>query len=401
MSSRTLTPSGLPSIEWATRHMPLLADSIARDAPVFAGLHVGICLHIEPKTAVLCRWLLDQGSRVTLTGNVGTTVPETADALRALGVDVIGQRTDGADEHDRNLDRVLAAEPHLVMDNGGELIAKLTRGAPRSDAFLGATEETTTGGAAVRALPVAPDFPVVVINDSRLKLIVENEHGVGQSIVQGFMNATNSMLPGARVAVVGYGPCGKGVADVLRSLGALVSVVENDPFRALEAIMRGHRVGPLETVLPSAEVLFLATGARNIIGADEIARLKDGVILVGVGHEGLELDHDALESRTVRRVDLSPAEGDADARILHELEDGRGVVVLHGTRMINLTAAGGNPIQAMDLGLSLQARSLAAIARREVPWNGAGPVPERIDHALASALVGLLGEGAGGRLGRR
>lgn len=393
MSSRTLMPSGDPSIDWAARHMPLLADSIDRDAPILDGLHVGICLHIEPKTAVLCRWLLEQGSRVTLTGNVGTTVPETADALRTLGVDVIGQRTDGAAEHDRNLDRVLAAEPQLVMDNGGELIAKLTRGAPRSAGFLGATEETTTGGAAVRALPVAPDFPVVVINDSRLKLIVENEHGVGQSIVQGFMNATNSMLPGARATVVGYGPCGKGVADVLRSLGAIVSVVDSDPFRALEAIMRGHLVGPLDAVLPSTEVLFLATGARNVIGADQLAHLKDGVILVGVGHEGLELDHEALVSSAVRRVDLSPAGGDADARILYELADGREVVVLHGTRMVNLTAAGGNPIQAMDLGLSLQARSLAAIARREVPWNGAGPVPDAVDHALATALVGLLGRG--------
>jgi len=263
MPARTLGPSGSPAIDWATRSMPLLAASIAEDAPVFAGLHIGICIHIEPKTAVLCRWLLDQGARVTITGNVGTTVPETAEALRAVGVTVIGGRSDDADQHDRNLDELLAALPDLVMDNGGELIAKLTRGAPRSATFRGATEETTTGGIAVRALPQAPDFPVVVINDSRLKLIVENEHGVGQSIVQGFMNATNAMVPGARATVVGYGPCGKGVADTLRSLGAVVSVVDTDPFRALEAIMRGHRVGPMSAVLPGTELLFLATGGRR------------------------------------------------------------------------------------------------------------------------------------------
>ena len=393
LSSRpVLAPSGFPAIDWATRNMPLLADSIQRDAPVFRGLHIGICIHIEPKTAVLCRWMLEQGARVTLTGNVGTTIPETAEALRELGVSVIGQRTDDLEQHARNLGLLLAAKPDLLLDNGGELIAALAAGAPRSDTFLGATEETTTGGIFIRSLPTRPDFPVIVINDSRLKLIVENEHGVGQSIVQGFMNATNTMLPGARATVVGYGPCGKGVADTLRSLGATVSVADTDPFRALEAIMRGHTVGTLESILPGTELLFLATGARNVIGSAQIAQLRDGVIVAGVGHEGLELDRAALESETVATLNLSPAGGDPDARMLHRLTDGREIIILHGTRMINLTAAGGNPIQAMDLGLSLQARSLAAIARREVPWTGAGPVPEAIDRSLVEALVALLGK---------
>ncbi|GAA1953764.1 adenosylhomocysteinase [Agromyces allii] len=390
MRPPTLAPTGHPAIDWATRSMPLLADSIRRDSPVFDGLHVGICIHIEPKTAVLCRWLLDQGARVTLTGNVGTTVPETARALQELGVTVIGDRADDADTHDRNLDELLAATPDLIMDNGGELIARLTRGAPRSEAFLGATEETTTGGIAIRSLPTAPDFPVIVINDSRRKLIVENEHGVGQSIVQGFMNATNSMVPGARATVVGYGPCGKGVADTLRGLGATVSVVDTDPFRALEAIMRGHTVGTLETVLPTTELLFLATGARNVIGAAQLPFLADGVIIAGVGHEGLELDSEALLRETRHTINLSPAGGDPDARVLHRLADSREIITLHSTRMINLTAAGGNPIQAMDLGLSLQARSLAAIARKDAGWTGAGPVPANIDRELAEALVALL-----------
>ncbi|RMI12520.1 adenosylhomocysteinase [Cellulomonas triticagri] len=359
-----LTPTGDPGIDWATRSMPLLADSIARDAAVFDGLHVGICLHIEPKTAVLCRWLLDVGARVTVTGNIGTTVPETAAALRALGVTVLGGRDDDAAAHAANLDRLLAALPDLVLDNGGELVARLTVGAPRSAGFRGATEETTTGGLRIRAAAQQPDFPVVVINDSRLKLVVENQHGVGQSVVQGFMNATNAMLPAARATVVGYGPCGQGVADTLRSLGALVCVVDTDPFRALTAIMAGHRVGSLRDLLPGTELLFLATGARDVIGA-----------------------------ATVASVPLSPPGGDADARVVHRLADGREVVVLAGTRMINLTAAGGNPVQAMDLGLSLQARSLAAIARGEVPWTGAGPVPEQVDRQLAEALVELLGQG--------
>lgn len=385
-----LPPAGHADIDWAMRSMPLLADSIAQDSPGLHGRHIGICIHVEPKTAVLCRWLLQQGASVTLTGNIGTTHPDTADALRAMGVTVIGTRHDGQHSHARNLNTLLAAQPDLIMDNGGELIERLVHGAPRSPGFLGATEETTTGGRRVRALPVQPDFPVIVINDSYLKLLVENEFGVGQSVVQGFMNTTNSMIPGTRAAVVGYGPCGKGVAETLSRLGAQVSVADIDPYRALEAVMRGHRVAPLRELLPDTQLLFLATGGVSVIGTAEIGQLRDGVIIAGVSHEATEVDWQALKEHTAATRSLSSQAQDQDARVVYELSDGREIVVLYGTRMINLTAAGGNPIQAMDLGLSLQARSLAAIARGDANWHGARPVPANVDTALAQALVKLL-----------
>lgn len=386
-----LPPTGHPAIDWAARHMPLLDSSFAETGPVFGGLHVGVSIHVEPKTAVLCQRLLAAGARVTITGNIGTTQPDTVDALRSIGATVLGGRDDTPAERAEHLERILVAEPDLILDNGGDLIARLTEGAPRSPKFLGATEETTTGGNRLRQLASPPDFPVVVINDSRLKLLVENEFGVGQSIVQGFMNATNLMVPGAHAGVVGYGPCGKGVADTLRNLGARVTVTELDPFRALDALMRGHQVADLPDLLGTSDVVFLATGARNVIGAEQLPYLRDGVILAGVGHEGREIDREALAAATAQTARLSAAGQDRDARVVHRLHDGRELVVLHDTHMLNLTAASGNPIQAMDLGFSLQARSLAAIAAGEL-GPGVFPVPEPVDRVLATSLVRVLSE---------
>lgn len=386
-----LPPTGHPAIDWAARHMPLLDSSFAEVGAVFEGLHLGVSIHVEPKTAVLCRRLLAAGARVTITGNIGTTQPDTVDALRAVGATVLGGRDDSPAERSGHLERILAAEPDLILDNGADLITRLAQGGPRSPGFLGATEETTTGGLRLRQLASPPDFPVVVINDSRLKLLVENEFGVGQSVVQGFMNATNLMVPGTRAGVVGYGPCGKGVADTLRGLGARVTVAELDPFRALDALLRGHEVADLPDLLASSDVVFLATGARGVIGAGQLPHLRDGAVLAGVGHEGLELDRDALDAATARTSRLSAPGQDPDARVVHHLRDGREIVVLHSTHMLNLTAASGNPIQAMDLGFSLQARSLAAIAAGQA-GPGVAAVPEPVDRVLATSLVRLLGE---------
>ena len=384
-----LTRSSDPDTDWAARSMPLLTSTMNRVGPAFSGLRVGICLHLEPKTAVLCRWLLEYGAKVTITGNLGTTNPRTADLLAAQGAQVIGSREDNLTAHAINLDAVIEARPELILDNGGELIQRLTEGAVRSATFRGATEETTTGGTRVRNLPVQPDFPVIVINDSPLKLLVENEYGVGQSIVQGFMNATNRMLPALRAVVIGFGPCGKGVADTLRALGARVTVVEINPFRALEALMGGHHVASVAESLPQAEALFLSTGRARALSLDEIRLLPDGAIIAGVGHQPDEADIAGLTAAAVETVNLATS-SDIDARIAYRLESGKEIVVLHGTKMINLTAARGNPIEAMDLGLSLQAASLAAIALGDAAFQGVEPVPSDINDSLAAALVDIL-----------
>ncbi|MFJ4467261.1 adenosylhomocysteinase [Streptomyces sp. NPDC089424] len=389
----SLPSPALPSLAhdgtlWAASHMPLLMATMRKQASVFAGRRIGICLHIEPKTAVLVSCLAQAGADVVLTGSPGTTQEDTADALRDAGVTVVGHRSDTLDQHRENILQVIDAQPDLILDNGADLIeAVISRGGLPS--LIGATEETTTGGLRIRSWNTAPPFPIIVINDSRLKLLVENEFGVGQSVVQGFMNATNLMLPGAHATVVGYGPCGRGVADTLAGLGARVSVADTDPYRALEAVMAGHRVGDLLDLLPQTQLLFLATGHPNVIGPAEIENLRDGTIVAGVGHMPWELDTQALREQTTS-MHRSGASG--QERAIHRLRDGREITILADTKMINLTAAKGNPIQAMDLGLTLQARSLAALAGDDHPSlvNGTQPVPEPIDRQIAADLVKTL-----------
>ncbi|WP_086749386.1 adenosylhomocysteinase [Streptomyces europaeiscabiei] len=373
---------------WAARHMPMLAATMRTHAAAFAGRRIGICLHIEPKTAVLVGYLAEAGAEIVLTGSPGTTQEDTADALRDYGVTVVGHRSDDLAQHRDNVARVLDAQPDLILDNGADLIeGVLARGG--LPGLVGATEETTTGGLRIRSWDAQPDFPVVVINDSRLKLLVENEFGVGQSVVQGFMNATNLMIPGTHATVVGYGPCGRGVADTLAHLGARVSVADTDPYRALEAVMAGHQVGELVDLLPRTRFLFLATGHPGVIGAAELGALRDGAIVAGVGHMPWELNANVLAEHTASVHRSGPS---GQERAVHRLHDGREIVILADTKMINLTAARGNPIEAMDLGLTLQARSLAAIAAGHDSSlaSGVQAVPAPVDRQIAADLVATL-----------
>ena len=374
--------SAHPAVAWALKHMPLTRHAVRELTPVLRGKRLAMCLHVEPKTAALVSLLAEAGMSIRLTGSPGTTHDDVAQTLRDLGVSVFTRRQDGEAEHAANIAKVLEVAPDVTLDNGGDLTMALRAGAPAG--YLGGTEETTTGGRRLRELPDW-DRPIVVINDSPLKLLVENEFGVGQSVVQGFLNATNLMVPGVRAAVFGYGPCGKGVADTLSKLGARVSVCDTDPIRELHAILNGHRVGPPEDVLADAQLVFTATGQPGVLGAAELAALPDGAVLAGVGHFAWELDQDALRAVTVRVTEY----GEPGRRTGYLLENGRELVVLDQGRMLNLTAANGNSIQAMDLGLTLQARSLAAVCGGGLA-AGVQPVPGDVEHRIATDLVGLL-----------
>lgn len=374
-----------PGSLWALRHMPLTAQAVQEVAPALAGKKLAMCLHVEPKTAALVSLLVDAGMEISLTGSPGTTKDDVADDLAALGVSVHTRQTDTEADHHRNIEKVLEIDPDLTLDNGADLTRRLiASGVPEH--YIGGTEETTTGGILLREETAGHlPRPVVVINDSPLKLIVENEYGVGQSVVQGFMNATNLMIPGTRAAVIGYGPCGRGVADTLSQLGARVSVADVDPIRALQAILRGHRVGDITDVVSDAQFIFTATGAKHVIGAAEIAAIADGAVIAGVGHFPWEIDEQALADATVRTVPYD----DGDRRTGLVLRNGKQIIRLEQGRMINLTAANGNPIQAMDLGLTLQARSLAAVVTRNLPAE-VQPVPADVEHRIATDLVAVL-----------
>jgi adenosylhomocysteinase len=376
---------GRARIAWIERQMRMLAglrEELARSRP-FVGRTIGICLHIEPKTAVLCRVLRAGGAELAITGSPGTTQDDVADALSGEGDLVYGRRSDGAAEHARNVEGVLDRKPDLLLDNGADLVAgALSRGIATE--ILGATEETTTGANRLREELEDVPFPVIVINDSPLKRIVENQHGVGQTVVAAFQSVSNLMVPGRRFVVIGYGWCGRGIARTLKALGAQVGVVDAAPLAALEAALDGMRVGSLEELLPWGSVFFTVTGRPGILTRSHFAALPDRAILANAGHFRWEIDVDAL------RADAASTETVAGNIESFTFADGRSVTLLAGGEMLNLAAGGGNPAETMDIGLSLQARSLALLASGERLAPGAQPVPEAINARVAAEMLRIL-----------
>jgi adenosylhomocysteinase len=296
-----LVAQGLQKIRWAEMHQRLLQRVRVQfsETKPFTGLTIGMCLHVEPKTAVLCSVLQAGGANVVITGSPGTTKNDVAAALKHNGVIVFGRQEDDSDTHQENILRVLSHDPHLFLDNGADLVATYLAQPDRGRVFAG-TEETTTGANRLRGeLSGAVSFPVIVINDSPLKLMMENEHGVGPTIVEGFMRETNLLVQSKRLVVFGYGSVGRGIARCLRRLGGRVTVVELDPIRGLEAVLDGMKVSSLEEALGSGEVFFTATGRPGAIAGESIDHLPDGAILANAGHFSWEIDIAGLRKRAI------------------------------------------------------------------------------------------------------
>jgi adenosylhomocysteinase len=385
-----LAAKGRTRIDWIRSRMPLLAQArehFAASQP-FAGHRIGMSLHLEPKTAVLLETLAAGGAEIVATGNFGSTQDDTVAALRAAGMTVFGSRADTLEQHSANVGAVLASAPSILLDNGADLAAGVVERGARAS-ILGGTEETTSGADRLRSeLAGEVPFPVVVINDSRLKAIGENRHAVGQSIVESFMRITNLMVTGRHVVVVGYGWCGRGIAQYFRSLGAQVGVVELDVMKAFEAALDGFRVASLAELAGWADVLITATGRERVVGAEVFDLLRDDVVLGNSGHFPWEIDVAALRAGadSIDQVD------DAIERI-HRPNGGR-VVLLAGGRMFNLAGREpkGNSLESMDLGFLLQALSLERVAtdaRSLVP--GPQPVPDDIERLIAGRFLDALG----------
>jgi len=368
--------AGAERIAWTRANMPLLAAlrlEYAEERPL-AGRRLGMCLHVEPKTAVLVEVLLAGGCEIALTGSPATTDDGTAAMLAQLdGVTVWAENADDTAAHAAHVERILDWAPDLLLDNGADLIAGSV---DRDLSVAFATEETTSGANRLKAeLAGAVPFPVVVIDDSPLKRLIENTYGVGPTVVEGFMRATNLLVAATTFCVVGYGACGRGVARALRADGALVLVVERDPVRALEAAFDGMRVRGLHDALPEADVVITVTGTTGVIGRRELALLKDGALLANAGHFS-EIDVAAL----------GPGR-----RLTDQVSEHGRIRLLGRGEMLNLTAATGNQIQVMDLGFALQAQSLRALARDPARFvNGPQPVPVEVDDAVARAMLASL-----------
>ena len=277
-------------IDWVREHCRLLRDIAAefgRTRP-FDGLTIGTGIHLEAKTVALLLTLRDGGARLISTGNLNTTQPDAVERLRAEGVTVIGEPTKDSEVHAGFLGEVLAAEPDLILDNGGDLFARyLDRPYP---GLLGGTEETTSGRMRLEPLRGQLRRPILVINDSPIKQFAENEHAVGQSSVESFLRMTNRVTNGEQVTVFGYGACGRGVAANFRGAYARVSVVDVDPVTRLRAHLDGFSTPPRDTAVADADIIVTVTGARDVLTAADLPLLRDGVILANAGHFPAEID---------------------------------------------------------------------------------------------------------------
>jgi adenosylhomocysteinase len=371
-------------IRWTASNMALLGaigEEFTETKP-FDGLRIGVSLHLEAKTAVLLETLQRGGATVVAAGNYGTSQDDVVAYLNTRGIDARGSRFDDLETHLGVVGSIVAESPDLLLDNGADLVNLVLE---TNASVIGGTEETTSGHMRLDGeFRDRVDFPMIVINDSPLKAIAENQHAVGQSVYESFCRLTNLMPQGKRFLVVGYGWCGRGVAHYARANGAHVVVAEVDEIKQMEAALDGFRVGSVHELIRDADVVITVTGVENVVDAEALAEASSGVLLANAGHFPIEIDVPHLKASADEQIEM----GDTITR--YRLDDGRFVDLVAEGRMMNLAGPTpkGNTIESMDLGFAMQARSLERIARHhdDLP-AGAQPVPDDINRSLALAFV--------------
>lgn len=380
--------NGRERVAWTRSNMPLLAAIRTQyeiERP-FAGHRIGMCLHVEPKTAVLIEVLRAGGAEVAVTGSPATTDDGAAAYLAEdPGIKVYTRRSDTVAMHQDNIAHVLEAGPDMLIDNGADLVAMLLEH-DACDGIIGGTEETTSGRIRYdEELDGRVPFPMIVINDSPLKLLIENQYGVGPTVMEGYMRTTNCLVPTNRFVVVGYGCCGRGIAKSLRAAGATVIVVEIDPIKALEAAFDGMLVRDLESALLEADVVITVTGRPRVLRREHLALLRDGAMLANAGHFSFEVDRDALAEMAVETSRVAPNVEE------YRLASGKRLLLLGRGEMLNLTGATGNQTQVMDLGFALQLRSMHVVATASEPLlPGAQPVPDSVNFRVGTDMLHSL-----------
>ncbi|MBO4275410.1 MULTISPECIES: adenosylhomocysteinase [Microbispora] len=388
-----MAEAGERRIEWAARSMPVLqaiGAGFGADRPL-DGLRIAACLHVTAETAVLMGALRQGGAEIALAAsNPLSTQDDVAAALGEYGIAVHARAGVDRAAYYRHINQALDIEPHVVLDDGCDLVNILhTERVGLLDGVMGGCEETTTGIIRLRQMASegALRFPVVAVNDTRTKRMFDNRYGTGQSTLDGIMRATNVLLAGRTVVVAGFGFCGRGVAERAKGLGARVVVTEIDPVKALDAALQGYDVRPMSLAAEIGDVFVTVTGNRDVIRAEHLAAMKDGAILANAGHFDVEIDVRALEgmAREVR-FGIRPNTDE------YVLEDGRRLLLLAEGRLVNLTAAEGHPAAVMDMSFSAQALTVAWLV--EEPSRlppGVHDVPAGIDVEVARLKLAAAG----------
>jgi adenosylhomocysteinase len=392
LADPALAPQGRARIEWSDGQMPVLRrvrERFERDRPL-EGVRVGACLHVTSETANLVRALVAGGASVSVcASNPLSTQDDVAAALVAdHGVAVFARRGEGPAAYARHVEAVCAAGPQVTLDDGADLLIRLHAGDGAPEGLLGGTEETTTGLVRIRSLAGEGRLacPVIAVNEARSERLFNDQYGTGQSTLDGILRATNLLLAGQTIVVLGYGRTGRGVAQRARGLGAQVVVCEVDPLHALEARMEGFEVMPALEAAARGDVLITVTGTRRVLGAEHFARMRDGAVLANAGHFDVEIDLDALAGAAVAVREVLPLVDQYD------LGDGRRLNLLAKGRVVNLAAGRGHPAAVMDMSFANQAlavRHLVASAGSLEPRVLA--FPDELDREVARLKLAALG----------
>jgi adenosylhomocysteinase len=380
---------GRAKIDWAAAHMPLrsrLSEVFADEQP-FRGKRIAMSIHLEAKTACLAILLRDAGAEVWVTGsNPLSTQDDVAQALAEEDRVFVRARHGVSEaEYTEHLHAVLAPEPDMILDDGGDLVEILHQDPPRE--ILGGCEETTTGVARLRARARSGTlrFPMFAVNDARMKYLFDNRYGTGQSAWDGILRSTNLLVAGKEVLVAGYGWCGRGIALRARGLGARVTVTEVDPVRAVEAWMDGFYVAPMREAIRTADFVITATGCSDIVTEEAFRAAKDGLVLANAGHFNVEVNLEDLArlARSERAVRNGVVE--------YTLADGRRLYVLGEGRLVNLALGDGHPVEIMDISFAIQALTLRHLVHSAPLVPDLYPVPPDLDEHVASMKLESLG----------
>src|SRR3954468_14692572 len=341
----SLAPAGKKRIDWAEREMPvlrLIRERFGAEQPL-KGVRLVACAHITTETANLARALQAGGAEsMLIASNPLSTQDDVAASLVAnWGVPVFAIKGESTETYNRHLRTALDSRPQIIIDDGSDVVATLLkeRGEQKKE-IIGTTEETTTGIVRLQAMEQAGvlPFPSIAVNNAQTKHFFDNRYGTGQSTIDGIIRATNILLAGRTVVVVGYGWCGKGVSMRARGLGANVCVTEINPIKAVEAVMDGFRVMPMSEASAIGDIYVTVTGNRHVIDGSHFARMKDGAVVCNSGHFDLELNLVALREMSKPPENLRPFVEEYTVR-----ETGSRVIVLGEGRLINLAAAEGHP----------------------------------------------------------
>ena len=387
-----LAPQGHDKINWVIEHMPVL-NSLNKEflkTKPLAGINMVVTVHLEAKTAYLCMVMKNAGANVVVTGsNPLSTQDDVAAALAEHGVGVFAWYNTTQEEYDQFLHHALDTKPHIIIDDGGDLVSLLH--GERADLaanVMGGSEETTTGVLRLRALAEQGrlKFPMISVNDADCKHLFDNRYGTGQSVWDGIMRTTNLSIAGKTAVVAGYGWCGKGVAMRARGLGAHVVVTEINPIKAAEAVFDGYQVLPMAKAAAVGEIFVTVTGCNDVIRREHLEVMKPGAIMANAGHFDVEINKNDLlalssSTRTVRKN-------------IEEfvMADGRKLYLLAEGRLVNLAAGDGHPTEIMDLSFAMQAlAALHILNNHKNMTNEVHNLPYELDLRVAHLKLAAMG----------